>query len=57
MQFLTYSLRLKTVTFMIENGSKQELLDAHKDIYEVIKNKDFDRIESVVHASYFYDRI
>ncbi len=54
---LTYSLRLKTVTFMIENGSKQELLDAHKDIYEVIKNKDFDRIESVVHASYFYDRI
>lgn len=42
---------------MIENGSKQELLNAHKDIYEVIKNKDFDRIESVIHASYFYDKI
>lgn len=54
---LTYSLRLKTVTSMIESGHKIELLKAHKDIYELIKNKEYDRIDKIVNDSYFYDKI
>ncbi len=54
---LTYSLRLKTVTSMIESGNKMELLNAHKNIYELIKDKDYDKLDSIVNDSYFYDKI
>lgn len=54
---LTYSLRLQTVTSMIKNGHKEELLKAHKNIYEILENKDYEKIEEILHNSYFYDKI
>ncbi len=53
---LTHDMRLKTVTFMINNNEGDELLKVHKDIYDIIKNKDIDNIEEVVPKSYFYDK-
>lgn len=54
---LTYSLRLKTVTLMMEHGNQKQLLNAHKQIYEIIKKKEYEKIEDVIRNSYFYDSI
>ncbi|MBM6829202.1 FadR family transcriptional regulator [Anaerotignum lactatifermentans] len=54
---LTYSLRLRTVTHVLENQLKEDLLRVHKDIYEVIQNQAYDRIDEVIHNSYLYDKL
>lgn len=54
---LTYSLRLRTVTHMLENKHQQDLLKVHKDIYEVIRDQNYERIEEVIHNSYLYDKL
>lgn len=54
---LTYGLRLRTVTHVLENQMKEELLKVHKDIYDVVRDRDFDRIETVIYNSYLYDKL
>lgn len=54
---LTYSLRLRTVTHVLENQLKEDLMRVHKDIYEVIRDCDYDRIDEVIHNSYLYDKL
>lgn len=54
---LTYSMRLRTVTHVLENQMKEDLLRVHKDIYDVVRDRDFDRIETVIYNSYLYDKL
>lgn len=54
---LTYSMRLRTVTHVLGNQMKEDLLRVHKDIYDVVRDCDFDRIETVIYNSYLYDKL
>ncbi|CAK7022365.1 MAG: hypothetical protein DELT_02463 [Desulfovibrio sp.] len=54
---LTHDLRYRTVSNMLAIGQGKTLLDAHKDICEVISNKDASNLDAIVHDGYFYDRV
>ena len=50
---LTYSMRYETVSAMIRGGRGEELLSAHKELYEALKSRDLSDMEQVVRDSYF----
>lgn len=50
---LTHAMRYETVTAMITNGRREELLAAHSRIYETLKNRDLRNIHEIVRGSYF----
>ena len=52
-RILTYAVRMETVSTMIENNRGNELLEAHRSIYEIISNQDKKDINSAVRKSYF----
>lgn len=53
---LTYSMRLKTVTNLILNGEKDQLMKVHEDIYNMICDKDDSRVSDIIQESYFYSK-
>lgn len=53
---LTHSIRLRTVTVMMQNGEKNTLLKVHEDICDLIIGRDEENIDQVIRDSYFYDR-
>lgn len=54
---LTHSMRYETVVIMIESGRGSALLEAHEKLYEVLKNRDFDNMNAVVHEGYFIEEL
>ena len=54
---LTHAVRYETVTTMIEGGRGDELVAAHNQICEMLKNRRADNVETVVRATYFEDAI
>ncbi len=54
---LTHAVRYETVTKMIESGRGDELVAAHSQIFEMLKNRRADDVETIVRATYFEDAI
>lgn len=52
-RLLTHSIRLETVSTMIEDNRGNELLEAHRSIYDIISSQDKKDINSTVRKSYF----
>lgn len=54
---LSHDMRYRTVTNMVTNGEGDVLLAAHKQICDVIRNKDITHLDEIVEHGYFYDRL
>ena len=52
---LTYTVRWKTVKTMVESGRGNELLQAHWKIYELLRTRNTENLEEVIHNTYFLD--
>lgn len=52
---LTHSVRHSTVERMIRTGRIGELVDAHRQIYEVLRGRNKDALENVIRKTYFLD--
>lgn len=50
---LTYAMRYETVATMINSGRGEELLAAHSQLYETLKNRDLSNLQETVRDSYF----
>ena len=50
---LTYATRYNTVQHMIRSGKTEELIDAHRRLYEAIKSGDNNNLSDKVAATYF----
>lgn len=56
-QMLTYSVRLETVTHMIESGRGMELYKAHENICRMLREKDKSNINQNIRETYFEEEI
>lgn len=54
-RLLTHSIRLETVSKMIENDKGNDFLEVHRSIYNIICSKDKKDINSAVRKTYFID--
>lgn len=54
---LTYAVRYETVSSMISNGKAQELLDAHRELIEAIRQGKEENLNSIVRESYFEEEL
>ena len=54
---LTYALRLKTVTTMLTENRSEELINAHKELIESIRQKDSHSLSYKVRSTYFEEEI
>ena len=52
---LTHAVRYDTVKTMISTGRISELVDAHRQIYEVLRGRNKEALETVIHNTYFLD--
>lgn len=52
---LTHAVRYNTVKTMIESGRIAELIDAHRQIYEVLRGRNQEQLESIIRNTYFLD--
>lgn len=52
---LTHAVRYETVKNMIESGRISELIDAHRQIYEVLRGRNKERLDVLVRNTYFLD--
>ena len=52
---LTHAVRYDTVKTMISTGRISELVDAHRQIYEVLRGRNKEALEMVIHNTYFLD--
>ena len=50
---LTYAMRYETVSAMIRNGRGEELISAHRELCNALKNQDVSHLTEVVQGSYF----
>ena len=54
---LTYAVRYQTVKTLLENGRSRELVEAHKELLEAIRNGNGQDLSDKVRESYFEDEI
>ena len=52
-QMLTWSIRLETVTHMVETGRGQELYEAHEKIWQMLKEQDSSNLNQKIRDTYF----
>ena len=52
---LTHDVRYRTVSTMITSGRIAELIDAHRQIYEVLRGRNKEQLEIIIHNTYFLD--
>lgn len=52
---LTHAVRYDTVKTMLSTGRISELVDAHRQIYEVLRGRNKEALETVIHNTYFLD--
>ena len=50
---LTYALRYQTVSAMVASGRSEELIDAHRQLLESVRQQDSHSLSDKVKASYF----
>ncbi len=56
-QMLTWSIRLETVTYMVESGRGQELYKAHETICQMLKDRDMSNLNQNIRDTYFENEI
>ncbi|MCC8075945.1 MAG: GntR family transcriptional regulator [Clostridiales bacterium] len=56
-RMLTYSVRWETVQTMIDTGRGEELLEAHRKIYDMLAAKDLQQIDERIRNTYFLDAL
>ena len=54
---LTYAVRFNTVSEMINSGKTKELVDAHRQLLEAIREGDKHNLSGKVRDSYFEDEL
>lgn len=54
---LTYAVRLQTVSEMLHSGKSEELIDAHRQLLEAIKEGDSHNMTRKVRTGYFVEEI
>ena len=54
---LTYDLRMQTVSVMLSAGRGDELIEAHRRLFEAIRDRDSYDISSKVRATYYKEEI
>ena len=52
---LTHAVRLKTVKTMVQSGRGKELLQAHWKIYDLLRTRNIENLDEVIHNTYFLD--
>lgn len=52
-QMLTWSIRLETVTHMVETGRGQELYEAHEKIWQMLKERNHSDLNQKIRGTYF----
>lgn len=52
---LTHAVRYDTVKTMIETGRIAELIDAHRQIYEVLRGRNQEQLDVIIRKTYFLD--
>ena len=52
---LTHTVRLESVTYMIEHGRGMELYEAHEKIYEMLKSRNKENVNQIIRDTYFED--
>lgn len=52
---LTHAVRYDTVKKMIDSGRISELIDAHRQIYEVLRGRNNEQLDVLVRNTYFLD--
>jgi len=52
---LTHAVRYDTVKTMLSTSRISELVDAHRQIYEVLRGRNKEALETVIHNTYFLD--
>ena len=56
-QMLTWSIRLETVTHMVETGRGEELYKAHEKICQMLKDRDMSNLSQNIRDTYFENEI
>ena len=56
-QMLTWSIRLETVTHMVETGRGQELYEAHEKIWRMLKDRNSSNLSQKIRDTYFENEI
>ncbi len=56
-QMLTWSIRLETVTHMVESGRGQELYEAHETICRMLRARDMSNLNQNIRDTYFENEI
>ena len=54
---LTYAVRYQTVSAMILSGKSDKLLDTHVQLYNAIRNGEYENLSNKVRSSYFEDEL
>ena len=54
---LTYAVRYQTVSAMILGGKSDKLLQTHVQLFEAIKNRNYNNLSTKVRSSYFEDEL
>lgn len=54
---LTYAVRFQTVSTMITTGRSEELIDAHRELLDSIKEKDYHSLSTKVRDTYFEEEL
>ncbi len=54
---LTYAVRLQTVSTLITGGRSEELIEAHRELLEAIRQGDTHSLSSKVRGSYFEEEL
>ncbi len=52
-QMLTWSIRLETVTHMVETGRGQKLYEAHEKIWQMLKERNHSDLNQKIRGTYF----
>lgn len=56
-RMLTYAVRHETVKMMADSGRVEELLEAHRKIYEMLSSKDLEHMEEHIRNTYFLEEL
>ena len=51
---ITRQTRVMTITYILENGHQEELVELHREIIDVLRKKDESQINSIVERHYKY---
>ena len=52
---LTHAMRYQTVETMVTTGRAEELVDAHRTLYQMLQDRNLDHLEEKINGTYFLE--